>query len=191
MMPPTQHVLRRRLSARSAIEVDPLPSADQAEAIDRNSPPRKHIGVLRIHTGPDRGSGTVGGTSSDLAGEHASLWRSPGTGGEGPAPCRLQHHRDLHFRSRRPHHGGQRGLSQHRGVWPRRPRVGPTALDRANTSRMGRSRRAGLGGVGFYRDLQALREGVFSKRRQPCAGASGVRDVRRNPASGRRLRSST
>ena len=94
----SQLVLCGRLSARPTNEVDALPSAHQATAIDRDSPPRKCSDDVRIHAGSDRGLGTAGGASRDLAGEHAPVQRSSGTGGEGPTACRLQYHRDMHFR---------------------------------------------------------------------------------------------
>ena len=69
----TQPVLCGRLSARPAIEVDPLPPTHQATAINRDSPPRKRVDLTRVHTGANCGPGTASGTSSDLAGEHAPL----------------------------------------------------------------------------------------------------------------------
>ena len=51
--------------------------------------------AARLHAGPDRGPGAVGVASGDLAGEHPSLQRSPGTRGEGPAPGRIQYYWDL------------------------------------------------------------------------------------------------
>ena len=45
-----------QLSARQAIEVDPLPSADQTTGISGNSPARKRADFARLHTDPDRGA---------------------------------------------------------------------------------------------------------------------------------------
>ena len=80
MMLPNPTCSPGRLSARPTIEVDPLPPADQTAGIDRDSPPRKHFDFTRIHAGSDRSPGTAGGSSRDLAGEHATLQRSSRNG---------------------------------------------------------------------------------------------------------------
>ena len=56
---------------------------------------RKYVDLSCIHPGSDRDPRPARGAGGDLAGEHPSLQRSQGTGGEGPTSCRFQHHRNL------------------------------------------------------------------------------------------------
>ena len=60
------------LSDRQSKSILCLPLIKQ-RAFDRDSPARKRADLARIHAGSDRGPGTAGGASRDLAGEHASL----------------------------------------------------------------------------------------------------------------------
>ena len=180
-----------RLSARSTIEVDPLPAADQTTGIDRDSPPRKCADFARIHTGSDRGPGTAGGASRDLAGEHASLWRSPGTGEQGPTPCRLQYHRD--YASSISTVGSSRPTTRFSSMlgYEREDFVsGRTALDRPDAGRNGATGDAkASGGVDVDRNLAAItRRNISGKTAAACRCWSARRRFGEHRQPGRRLR---
>ncbi len=91
-----QPVRRRQLSAGRKIQsILCLPLIKQAQ-LTGAALPRKYADLARIHSGPNSVLELLGGASGNLAAEHPSLQRSAGTGGEGPAPGGLQHHRCLH-----------------------------------------------------------------------------------------------
>ena len=83
----------------------------------------KQSDSARLHACPDGGVEGARVPGSHVAREQPAVPRAPGTGRADPAPGGRQHYRHLHVECRRWDRRGQRSLSPHGAIRPRRSRV--------------------------------------------------------------------